>query len=178
MKIKIEAERLIIRSYQESDLDGFYDMCSDPDVMRFFPNTMTKEQCRESIEKFERSQEEYGYCFWALELKENGDFVGFTGLNSPKIDTDFVPCVEIGWRLRSKYHGVGLATEAARACLQYGWEHLRLDEIVAYAPAVNLPSIHVMKKIGMHWVKDFELSLLKDYPNLNPCVLYRIDNPA
>lgn len=171
--IILETERLIVRTYKDSDIEPFYEMCSDPAVMRFFPKLLSKEESQAAIDRFEASQKDNGYAFWALESKEDGQFVGFTGLNSPPFDADFTPCVEIGWRLRSDYHGRGYATEAARACLHYGFHHLELDEIVSFAPVVNQPSIHVMKKIGMRFANEFDFDLLVDYPNIQRCALYR-----
>ena len=82
--------------------------------------------------------------------------------------------MEIGWRLSHDQWGKGYATEAAKAALSYGFETLHLPEIVAFALPNNLPSIHVMEKIGM--TRDLEGDFI--HPHFPSChmVLYRISS--
>lgn len=76
--------------------------------------------------------------------------MGFVGLAKQEIPgVAFMPCYEIGWRLDKKYWGKGYATEAAKVVLDYGLEDLGLAEIFSFTAKQNLPSINVMKKIGL-----------------------------
>ncbi|MDP2381129.1 MAG: GNAT family protein, partial [Pseudohongiella sp.] len=61
----------------------------------------------------------------------------------------FNPCVEIGWRLKSSAWGKGFATEAARACIDYGFSVVGLTEIVSFTSVVNTPSSAVMERLAM-----------------------------
>lgn len=167
-------ERLIIRYYRESDFEGFAEMCADPDVMLHFPKTMSKSESRDFFERLRSRLLDIGRTFWALELKESGEFIGFTGLSDPNFEADFIPCVEIGWRLRKRFWNKGYATEAATACLVVGWEQYALDEILSMAVVDNKASIHVMQKIGMQYVKNFMHPALDEYPHLQECVLFKI----
>ena len=175
--IVTHTKRLIIRGYRESDFDDFAEMNANSQVVRYFPKPFTQEESRVAFDKIRRQIAESGLGFYALESKRDSQFVGFTGLSSPEFFADFVPCVEIGWRLRSSYWGRGLATEAALACLEYGWTRFNLKEILSFAPAANLPSIGVMKKIGMTFVKNFQHPRLLEYPHLVDCMLYSVQNP-
>jgi 3-dehydroquinate dehydratase/shikimate dehydrogenase len=114
---------------------------------------------------------------WAASLAETGEFIGFIGLNNVPVQVKFVPAVEIGWRLAFKYWEKGYATEGALACLRYGFETLKLNEIVSYASAENARSRAVMQKIGMHRESedDFNHPNLREGHPLRPHVLYRLE---
>ena len=88
----------------------------------------------------------------------------------------FTPCVEIGWRLAAEFWGQGLATEGARAVLQFGFDELKLAEIVALTVPANRRSRRVMEKLGMtcNAADDFEHPRLPPGHPLRPHVLYRV----
>lgn len=174
MKIVTETDRLVIRHYKEEDFLAFAEMNADEEVMEHFPNTLNEKESREMFQKLNARLVETGKCFWAAELKENKDFIGFVGLSEPNFEADFMPCTEIGWRLRKQYWGKGYATEGANACIQIGWDDFGLEEILSFAVTDNLPSIHVMQKIGMEYDKNFIHPKLKQWPEIEECVLYRI----
>jgi len=154
----IKAERLVLRTWKDKDIDPFADMNADPRVREFFPSLRTREECEADIRKVRETYERDGFCMFAAELVATGEFIGFIGLQK----MDFIipsigqPTVEIGWRLAYKHWGKGLATEGARATVRYGFEELRLNEIVAITVPANLRSRRVMEKIGM-----------KHHPELN-----------
>lgn len=118
--------------------------------------------------------EQYGYGFFAVERKDNGEFIGFTGLTHPGFEAEFTPCVEIGWRLSKQNWGQGFATEAAMACLKFGFQELGLNEIYSFTSVHNLRSEQVMKKIGMIKEGYFEHPLMDDGHFLKQHVLYKI----
>ena len=70
--------------------------CNDPRVMEFFPKTLTKEEAREMINRLKQHIAAKGYGFWAVDIKTTGEFIGFVGLETPRFEADFTPCVEIG----------------------------------------------------------------------------------
>nr|WP_241208601.1 GNAT family N-acetyltransferase [Rickettsiales endosymbiont of Stachyamoeba lipophora] len=98
------------------------------------------------------------------------------GLNVPSFKANFTPCVEIGWRLSSKHWGKGYATEGARACLDYGFNKIDLNEILAFTVAANQRSIRVMEKLGMKRDSnsDFKHPKIPKEHRLSPHILYRI----
>jgi RimJ/RimL family protein N-acetyltransferase len=91
----------------------------------------------------------------------------------------FTPTVEIGWRLAPAYRGRGLATEAARACLDFGFNNLRLPEIVAFTVPANAASRRVMEKLGMAYDErdNFEHPSVQPHDPLRHHVLYRLRAP-
>ncbi len=176
MKYNLETDRLILRHWTSSDKEGFFELNSDPEVMRNFPKTLTREESDAVADRISGSLTERGWGFWAIELKECGEFIGFTGLNIPKIDTHFTPCVEIGWRLKKEFWNKGYASEAAAASLEFGFDVLKLEEIIAMTAVQNIPSRKVMEKIGMTYDPkgDFDHPMVPQDSHVVRHVLYRI----
>lgn len=158
----IETPRLGLRNWVDADIPAFVEMNQDIKVMEHFTRTLTAEETKEWVQRIKKQITDQGFGLWAVEIKETNAFIGFVGLSIPQFQTDFTPCVEIGWRLASEYWGKGYAQEAARACLHYGFNHLDLKEIVSFTSLFNTRSMNVMKKIGMEYIKEFE------HPNVEP----------
>jgi len=151
--MKLETNRLILREWIDSDIPVFIKMGKDPRVMEFFPGLWDEEKSHESLKQNREEFTQSGFGKFALELKETGEFIGYTGLAKVNFEAHFTPAIEIGWRLDSQHFGKGYATEAAKEVLRFAFEDLRLKEIVAFTVPQNLASQNVMKKIGM--TRDF-----------------------
>jgi RimJ/RimL family protein N-acetyltransferase len=149
-------------------------MNADPRVMEFMPARLTEEESDALVERFERHFDEHGFGLMAAELRESGEFVGFVGLSVPGFDAAFMPAVEIGWRLAAEYWGRGLATEAAREVLRYGFEEVALENLVSFTVPGNVRSRRVMEKIGLGLVGEFEHPGLPEGHPLRRHVLYRV----
>lgn len=179
--ILMETERLLLRTWQDKDVDPFAEMCADPVVMRYFPDVMTRETCEHLIVRCIEKQEQDGFSMAPVEVRSTGEFLGFVGLNTPTYAAPlpFESCVEIGWRLKQSSWGKGYASEAANAWLRFGFETIGLDEIVAFTIPANTPSQKVMQRIGMRRDHDGDFlhpSLPEDHP-VAPHVLYRLTRP-
>lgn len=171
----IETDRLILREWHPSDIEPFVSLNADPRVMEFFPATLNRAETEALIATIEERLGQQGFGFWATELKGAKTFIGFIGLNVPGYPLPFSPCTEIGWRLAFDYWGKGYAKEGARAVLAYGFEKLRLKEVVSFTTVNNLRSRRVMEGIGMAYDAqgDFDHpNLPKNHP-LRRHVLYR-----
>ena len=145
----IETERLVLRQWREQDRAPFASMNADPEVMQYFPAIKNREQSDQNIDAFRDSLDQNGWGFWAAELRRSGEFIGFIGLKSQQTELPLSPCIEVGWRLRKQYWRQGYASEGALASLQFAFEQIAADQIVSVTPVLNLPSIGVMRKIGM-----------------------------
>lgn len=112
----------------------------------------------------------------ALERKDSGGFIGFTGLQPVRADLPMHGQVEVGWRLARDAWGHGFATEAARAAVAYGFDTARLPEIVALAAVGNTRSRKVMERIGMRYdpASDFDHPMVPEGSPLRPHVVYRL----
>ena len=150
-------------------------MNADPEVMRYFPAFLSAEQTNAGVDIWCQQFAEKGWSNWAVELLESGEFIGFIGLSVPRRQLPFSPCVEIGWRLQRAAWGLGYATEGAKACLRVGFEQLRLEEIVSFTALANLPSVAVMKRIGMRDAQaDFDHPAVPEGNPLRLHCLYKI----
>jgi ribosomal-protein-alanine N-acetyltransferase len=150
-------------------------MNADPRVMEYFPATLSREQSDELADHIEEHLALRKFGLWVLEIPGVTPFAGFVGLSVPAFDTHFTPCVEIGWRLAAEHWGLGYATEAARAALAFGFDSLRLEEIVSFTVPANTRSRRVMERIGMRHdpTGDFDHPALPDGHPLRRHVLYR-----
>ena len=176
--IFVETNRLVLRQWQTSDLSKFSEMCADDRVMKYFPKTLTAIESAECVDRFTQTITQLGFGFWAAEQKNDGKFIGFIGLNPLSDDHPKAPAVEIGWRLHADYWRLGLASEAASACLDYAFEELSLPEVISQTPAINHASIGVMRKIGMQDMQEnFRHHLIPLEGNLSEHVLFRIRKP-
>jgi ribosomal-protein-alanine N-acetyltransferase len=146
----LETARLRLRVLQPDDLDALAELYADPEVMRFLSGVRTREQTQTLLSEMIKHWQDYGFGRWALIDRAGGQFVGRCGLNylpeSPEI--------ELGYAIAGAYWGRGLTTEAARACLHWGFEDVGLERIVAIARPENRASLRVMEKLGMKYEKD------------------------
>ena len=149
---------------------------ADKNVMEYFPSTQNQKQTKDFIKRMRKSYDENGYCYFAVDVLETGEFTGFIGLSFQDYEADFTPCIDIGWRLKKSAWGKGFATEGAKACLDYGFHQLNLKSIVAIAPELNLKSQQVMKKIGMTKNGVFLHPNIDEGDPLKPCVLFKTLN--
>lgn len=176
----IETERLLLRDWRETDLAPFAALNADPAVMEFFPKLLDRAESDAVAGRLAAHIAERGFGFWALERKDTGAFVGFTGLCVPRFEAPFMPAVEIGWRLARDQWGQGFATEAARAALDYGFGPLGLAEIVAFVVPENRRSRRVMERLGMAHdpAGDFDHPLVPEGNPRRRHALYRLRRPA
>lgn len=141
--------------------------------MEYFPGLMSDEQSEASYIRAVEHREKHGYCFWAAELRESSEFIGFIGIQNTWFEAPFTPCIEIGWRLMKEHWNKGFATEGASACLKWAYEN-SINEVYSFTPVQNKPSQRVMQKIGMQQVGTFRHPLLAEDSPLVKHVLYRI----
>lgn len=171
-------ERLRLRPWRDTDLTALAAINANPAVMRYFPSVQTTEQTAAFIARQQRQQAEQGYCYFAAETRADGQLAGFVGLSYQDYAAPFTPAVDIGWRLSPTVWRRGLATEGARACLDFAFTELGLDRVVSVAVQQNTPSLGVMDKIGMSRRGTFVHPALTDHPALETCVWYATDRNA
>lgn len=147
--IEPRTKRLQLRQWKPDDRPAFADMSADPEVMEYFPKTLSRAESDAVADRCEALIEERGWGFWAVQLLGTNEFIGFVGLHIPRDDLPCAPCVEIGWRLARSYWGKGYATEGAEVALKVGFEQLQLQEIVSFAVVDNRRSRAVMERLKM-----------------------------
>lgn len=153
-------------------------MCADPEVMRHFPKPLTEHESIALIRKFQAHFELYGYAYFAAEVLETKEFIGFIGLANQTWASEFTPCVDIGWRLKRSAWGKGYASEGAKACLQNALPKFGIAQVLAFATDTNLPSEAVMKKIGMNFIGTVQHPLIQGDRRFKHCVVYKAATPG
>lgn len=177
---ELQSDRLLLRAWQPSDLEPLAALNADPQVMRYFPATLSTEQSQAMLERLGEHHSRSGFTFWALERRDTAEMIGMTGIAVVNFPAPFTaatdPAVEIGWRLAHAAQGQGFATEAARAALAHALGSLELPEIVSFTTVDNLASQRVMQKIGMQRdpAEDFEHPSLPTGHPMRRHVLYRL----
>ena len=174
MQYIITTERLGLRKWSDDDFLPFAKMNKDKAVMEYFPSVLTDEETTAMISRIKAHFDKHGFGLFALEKLSTKEFIGYTGFMVPSFESFFTPCIEIGWRLRKEDWGKSYATEAAKACLYYGFETLRFNKIYSFTSTINLRSERVMQAIGM--IKEGECDHLKIALDHQLCrhVLYSI----
>jgi len=158
MKIHIETERLIIRDLEEIDAQGIFKLDSDPKVHEFLCKKPIKtiKEAQAVINVIRKHYLENGIGRWAIIDKNTNEFMGWAGIKYEQELRKGFNYYDLGYRLRSKYWGKGIATEAATECLKYGFDKLNLDTICAAVNIDNLASDQILKKIGLRFIETFE----------------------
>ena len=176
----IETERLRLRRWESRDREPFARMNGDPRVMEFFPALLVQAESNAMVERIEAHFRAYGFGLYAVELRQQHEFIGFAGLSVPAFQAPCTPCFEIGWRLAAEHWGRGLATEAARAVVSHTFDSLGLDSLVSFTVPANVRSRRVMEKIGMTHDPgdDFDHPALPEGHALRRHVLYRLKRPS
>lgn len=174
----IQTSRLVLRRWKDRDRDPFAEMNSDPKVMEFMPSCLSRVESDLLMDKIDEHFREHSFGLYAVELREERQFIGYVGLAIPTFEAHFTPCVEIGWRLAASTWGLGLATEGARAVVQEAFEKLGLKGLVSFTVPANIRSRRVMEKLGMSHDpgEDFDHPGLPDGHPLRHHVLYRLQS--
>jgi len=172
-----QTQRLGFRNWRLDDAPQMAAINADPMVMEFFPSTATLEQTQGFIRRMQQQFEERGYCYFAADKLADGQLIGFIGISYQTYEAPFTPAVDIGWRLDRKEWNKGYATEGAQACLKYAFEELKLEKIYSVAPAINMKSQRIMRKIGMAKIGTFEHPALLNDERLRECAYYEITAP-
>jgi len=177
---QLTTARLRLRPWRAEDREPFAAINADPAVMEHFPSTLARRESDALAEHIDGELRRNGHGLWAVEIPRQACFIGVVGLQQTDAELPFARTTEIGWRLGRIYWGRGLASEAARAALAYGFDVLALEQIVAYTAAGNLRSRRVMERLRMHREprEDFIHPRLAAGHPLAAHVLYRLDAHA
>jgi RimJ/RimL family protein N-acetyltransferase len=177
MTHSLTTERLLLRRWRESDRLPFQRLNADPRVMEFMPGLLSSTASDELVDRIDGHFEQHGFGPFAAELREDGTFLGYIGLYTPTFEAEFMPAVEIAWRLNADYWGRGLATEGARAVARHAFAELGLASLVSFTIPENQRSRRVMEKLGMvHDPReDFDHPNLPEGHPLRRHVLYRLN---
>ena len=151
----LETERLILRRFTLADSDSLATMWSDPDVTRYLPGgqPFPRERSERGLRYFMNHWETHGFGTWAIVLKAVPEtFIGYSGIQNVPDGS----AVELLYGLAKPYWGHGYGSEAAQACLHYGFEVAGLERIIAVAFPDNLASRRIIEKLGFTPTVEFQ----------------------
>jgi len=172
----VETARLRLRRWRESDRAPFAGLNGDPQTLVHFPSTLSRGESDALVDRIEATFAERGFGLWALEVRDTGQFIGFTGLSPLAPGLPGVPdgAVEIGWRLiRPAWHH-GYATEAAIAARDTAFGGIGLPGLWSFTAVRNVPSQAVMRRIGMTEVGRFDHPRVAEGSPLRPHLLFHL----
>ena len=149
---EIETSRLRLRMFTPDDLEALSLITGDAEVMKYLGTSgpRTREKTKNTIDAILRHWDQHGFGIWALDHKADRRLIGWCGLQM----LEKTPEVEVAYLLARAYWNQGLATEAARASIEYCFNELKLDRVVAIARPENVGSYRVMEKLGMKYERD------------------------
>jgi RimJ/RimL family protein N-acetyltransferase len=151
-----ETPRLFLRHFHVEDIDTMAALFGDPEVMQFGSGVRNREWVEQWLQGcLEDYFRKLGFGLWAVVLREDGVVAGYCGL-SRFGDVDGRSEVEIGFRLSRRYWGQGIASEAACAVRDYGFDILNLRRLVSIIDPKNVASLRVAEKVGMHYEKQIQ----------------------
>lgn len=160
MEIFAETERLVLREILPTDIHGMFELYADPAVYTYLKEKPVENiaQVKKSIALIRQQYSDNGIGRWAVIEKSTGDFMGWSGLKLIKECTNnHNNYYDLGYRLIKKFWGKGIAAEAAKVSLAYGFMKLNQDSIYAMADLNNHASTNVLAKCGLKFMEIFEL---------------------
>ncbi len=174
---RIETARLLLRPFTTSDLDDYTRLIfADAEVMRYLPkrDLVPRERAKRTLTVFADHWTQHDYGVWAVTDKVTGEFMGHCGLGPVPEAGE----IEVLYSLGQAYWGQGIATEAARASVRFGFERANLARLIALAVPENIASRRVMEHLGFAYEKDahyFGLDLVQYACNRDQ--FHKIDAP-
>ncbi|KTC80107.1 MULTISPECIES: GNAT family N-acetyltransferase [Legionella] len=150
MTIKIETPRMLLRLIKDEDLDQVAQLHADREVRKFFPDgTQDREQTKRRITQIMSLYGDKGLPGFVIFNKVTHEFIGRCGFGP--IETGEI---EVGYLIVRKFWGMGYASEALEALLEWSKININSDYIIAFAPLKHSASHRVMEKCGMEYYKD------------------------
>jgi len=148
-ELVLRTERFDLRVLQPSDFDDLFRFYGDPEAMRYVGSdgrAIDEHAARRAIDRHIEHQRANGFSLWGIVDRADGRVIGCAGLY---LVEGTGPDVELVYELVRDRWGEGIATETARACLEYGLNELGLGTVIGLAYPENGPSVRVMEKLGM-----------------------------
>jgi len=151
-QVVMETERLLLRKLTPQDLDALVEIYGDALAMRYFEKVYTRDEIRERfLNRNLACYSDPGHGMYAVERKQNGEFLGLAGPNLEEVDGERY--IEVGYSFKPAAWGNGYATEAAAACMRYAFERLGAQRVVSFIDPGNQPSQRVAERNGLRLEK-------------------------
>jgi RimJ/RimL family protein N-acetyltransferase len=143
----LQTPRLLLREFTPQDADALAQVLSDPETMRYYPALYDRTGVEQWIQLNRQRYQEDGVSLWAMEFTKNSELIGDCGIVLQQVEGERL--YEIGYHLRRDFWGQGLATEAAIACRDWAFTHLKTERLISLIRPENLLSRRVAERSGM-----------------------------
>ena len=143
----LQTPRLILREFVAEDADALARVLSDAETMRYYPAGYDRAGVEQWIARNRERYKNDGVGLWAMLLKSSGELIGDCGITRQEVEGEYF--YEIGYHLRRDLWHQGIATEAAIACREWGFQHLKADRLISLIRPENVPSQRVAERNGM-----------------------------
>ena len=153
MNYIIETKRLRLRQFNDNDFNSLKAILSDKETMKYYPCPYDDEGVLRWLKWSYENYEKHGFGLWAVELKDNNEFIGDCGITLQNIDGEEV--YEIGYHCNKKFWNSGYISEAAKACKKWFFENTNYDEVYSYMNVNNIASRKVAEHNGMTLIKEY-----------------------
>ncbi len=163
----LTTNRLLLRELTPEDNEALCEICNKPGIREYLNDYSGDINLEKSklIAYIKNIYHFYGYGLWGIFLKETNQLIGRCGLEYKTLDQDAV--YELGYLIDTDYQNLGYGSEAATATIQYGFQKLDMDKIIAVIHKDNIHSEHLAKKVGMKQSS-------KVIRNQQECLIYEI----
>lgn len=159
MNLILETDRLILRPFTLDDAEAMFIMDSNPIVHKYLWNKPVLDiaEIYPVIESLQKQYAENNIGRFATLLKENGQFIGWTGIKfvNDHVENGNTNFYDYGYRLDARFWNKGYATEATKFWLDYGFNTMNIPEMNAYTHAQNGASNHILSKCGMQFIEEY-----------------------
>lgn len=147
----LETERLIFRKFTLDDLPQLIEQRSDPEVNKYLggPERQNADALAKRIRFYMSCYDSHGFGMCPMIWRETGEVIGAAGLQPLENTGD----IEVGYSVIKPFWGKGIATEAARGWMEFGFRDKGLERIVGVTDLDNTASQHILKKLGMSYEK-------------------------
>lgn len=170
----IDTPRLRLRPWREEDKPAFAAIVNTPAMMEHFGGVAERSSIDALLDAQIAGQAANGFSMWAVKMRDTGALAGICGLRRmPYPDTPVTGDLEAGWRIAQPFWGRGVAFEAARAALDWGWTNTDLPRVVAYTNAENTHSWNLMLRLGMSRREQLDFR----HPKGGAMLVYAIERP-
>ncbi len=143
----LQTARFILREFVAEDADALARILSDAETMRYYPAPYDRAGVEQWIARNRERYKDDGVGLWAMLLKSSGELIGDCGITRQEVEGEHF--YEIGYHLRRDLWHQGMATEAAIACRDWGFQHLKADRLISLIRPENVPSQRVAERNGM-----------------------------
>lgn len=147
----LKSERVRFRWWTAEDLPLARELWGDLEVTKYFGGPFSEQEIRQRLEGELTRARAYRFQYWPMHWLADGEFVGCCGLRPYKLE-EGIP--ELGFHLRPKFWGRGLAVEAANRVIEYAFAGLGVQGLSAGHHPENGNSKKVLEKLGFRYTHD------------------------